>query len=404
MKRREFIRIGAAAAFLSNFAASEKRSEKLEAKDRINIGIDPRIELYSVVLYLSDFRGLKNEQGVIEARVVTDLDFSYKREVERRFSPFKGHGVVNIYSEMATRGLFRFGHPPSVMLHLSNPPLLEERIPIDDFLVTMAGSRAKLDEFVQGMRAFAGDASFMDFFKGHESAYSQLASDYRRNMEWDYVKDLEEYYGYRQDSYHLILAPLFHPGGFGPRIKTPAGNYQAYAIIGSKGVIEDGPNFGSGDSMRRLCWHEFSHSFVNHLTDLHLGKLKGPVGALESQKLPAQVIERIKTFGLWDVHLADQTSEYVVRAATTRLSAIRLGQEKADQALELEKKAGFSHLDAICECLEKYEKQRDKYPTLKDYFPQIIAVFEKLAAEELVRREPEWPSLSSPETGQEESR
>src|SRR4030042_4139755 len=115
---------------------------------------------------------------------------------------------------MPTRGLFRFGHPPSVILPLSNPPLLEERIPIDDFLVTMAGSRAKLDEFVQGMRAFAGDASFMDFFKGHESAYSQLASDYRRNMEWDYVKDLEEYYGYRQDSYHLILAPLFHPGGF----------------------------------------------------------------------------------------------------------------------------------------------------------------------------------------------
>jgi hypothetical protein len=379
VKRREFIRIGAAAAFLSNLAASQNSSGKLKEESRLSIHVDPRIELYAVVLYLSDFRGLKNEQGVIEARVVTDLDFSYKREVERRFSPFKGHEAVNIYGEMATRGLFRFGHPPSVMLHLSNPPLLEEKIPIDDFLVTMAGSRAKLDEFVQGMRAFAGDASFMDFFKGHESAYSQLASDYRRNMEWDYVKDLEEYYGYGQDSYHLILAPLFHPGGFGPRIKTPEGHYQAYAVIGSKGVTGDRPNFGSGDSMRRLCWHEFSHSFVNHLTDLYLSQLRAPVGALESQKLPGQIIDQIKTFGLWDVHLADQTSEYVVRAATTRLSALRLGLEKAKQALEQEKREGFPHLDVICECLEKYEKQRDTYPTLKDYFPQIVAAFEKLA-------------------------
>jgi hypothetical protein len=181
------------------------------------------------------------------------------------------------------------------------------------------------------------------------------------------------------------LAPLFHPGGFGPRIKTPEGHYQAYAIIVSKGVTGDRPNFGSGDSMRRLCWHEFSHSFVNHLTDLHLDRFRRPMGVLESQELPAQVIEQIKTFGLWDVHLADQTSEYVVRAATTRLSAIRLGQEKANQALELEKNAGFPHLNAICACLEKYEKQRDEYPTLKDYFPQIVAAFEKLAGQEEAR-------------------
>ncbi len=385
MKRREFIRIGAAAAFLSNIAAFENRWEKSGAKDKISIGVDPRIELYAVVLYLSDFRGLKNEQGVIEARVVTDLDFSYKREIDRRFSSCKGHEAVEIYNEMAARGLFRFGHPPSVMLHLSNPPLLEEKIRIDDFLVKMAGSRAKLNEFVHGMRLFARDVNFMDFFKGHESAYSQLASDYRRNMEWDYVKDLEDYYGYGQDSYHLILAPLFHPGGFGPRIKTPEGHYQAYAVIGSKGVTGDRPNFGSGDSMRRLCWHEFSHSFVNHLTDLHLGQLRGPVGALESRELPAQVMEQIKTFGLWDVHLADQTSEYVVRAVTTRLSAVKLGLEKANQAMELEKNEGFSHLDAVCECLERYEKQRDTYPTLKDYFPQIVAAFKKLAGQEEAR-------------------
>jgi hypothetical protein len=385
VKRREFIRIGAAAAFLSNFAASKNRSEKLEARDRINIRVDPRIELYSVVLYLSDFRGLKNEQGVIEARVVTDLDFSYKREIDRRFSSCKGHEAVKIYSEMATGGLFRFSHPPSVMLHLSDPPLLEEKIQIDDFLIKMAGSRTKLDIFVQGMRFFARNTNFMDFFKGHETAYSQFAADYRKSMEWDYVKDLEEYYGHGQDSYHLILAPLFHPGGFGPRIKTPEGHYQAYAIIGSKGVTGDRPHFGSGDSMRRLCWHEFSHSFVNHLTDLHLGELRGPVGALESQKLPGQVMEQIKTFGLWDVHLADQASEHIVRAVTTRLTFLRLGKEKADEVLELEKREGFPHLEAICECLDKYERQRDKYPTLEDYFPQIVAAFEKLAGQEEAR-------------------
>jgi len=378
MRRREFLSIGAA-ALLSGLKAPWDRRRGLQQKGRLSISVDPRVELYAVVLYFSDFKGLRNEQGVVEARVITELDFLYRREVDRRFSEFKGHQIVKAYSEMATNGLFRFSHPPSVMLHLSNPPLLEEKIPIDDFLIRMAGSRAKLDEFLQGMRLFAREADFMDFFRSHEPVYAQLASGYRKNMEWDYVKDLEDYYGDGQDAYHLVLAPLFHPGGFGPRIKTPEGSYQAYAVIGPKGVAEDQPNFGSGDSMRRLCWHEFSHSFVNHLTDMHLGQLRGPVGTLESRKLPAQVLGQIRRSGLWDVHLADQTSEYVVRAVTTRLTAIRLDQEKADQALELEKNAGFPHLGAICACLEQYEKQRDKYPTIKEYFPQIVAEFEKLA-------------------------
>ena len=65
------------------------------------------MELYAVVLYLSDFKGLKNEQGVIEARVVTELDFLYRREIERSFSYFKGHPAVRTYNDMATRGLFR---------------------------------------------------------------------------------------------------------------------------------------------------------------------------------------------------------------------------------------------------------------------------------------------------------
>jgi hypothetical protein len=379
MKRRDFIRLGVAAAFVCNFAAGQEIALKSGPGDRTYIYVDPRIEMFSVVLYLSDFKGLKNEDGAIEARVVTELDFAYRRDVDKRFSSYKGHEAVKLYSEMATKGLFRFGHPPSVMLHLSDPPQLQERIPIDDFLVKMAGSREKLSDFIRGMRQFAKDTDFMAFFGNHKKTYQKIAENYRDNMGWNYVKDLEEYYGERQTRYNLILAPLFHPGGFGPRMKTPDGQYAAYAIIGPKGVTDDLPNFGSGDSMRRLCWHEFSHSFVNHLVDSNLERLREPMGILESRKLPPQVIERIKNLGIWDVHISDQTSEYVVRAVTTRLAFNKLGPEQGRGALELEKSEGYPHIDVICQCLEQYEKQRGKYPTLKDYFPQIVSVFAGLA-------------------------
>ena len=379
MDRRVFIKLGAAAAVWPALITPSAWTAESTAADKLDVHVDPRIELYETVLNLGPFRGLKNEDGVVEARVVTPFDFAYQREVEKRFSPFKDHPAVKIYGEMATQGLFRFGHPPSVMLHLSDPPGLEEKIPIDDFLVKMAGDRGKLTEFIEAMRGFARDSDFMAFFRGHRDFYRRLAEGYRKNMEWNYIGDLEEYYGAQQDGYHLILVTLSHPGGFGPRIKTSDGRYEAYAVIGPKSVKDDNPEFGSGDSMRRLCWHEFSHSFVNVMTDAHLEDLKEPLGLLESRKLPAPVVERIKAAGMWDVHLCDQAGEYVVRGVTTRLAFKKLGTERGTAALNDEIKQGFTHLEAICKRLEVYESHRDKYPALKDFYPGIIAAFRDLA-------------------------
>ena len=379
MDRRAFVKLGATAALWPALTIPRARTNESTAADNLDIHVDPRIELYETVLYLGPFRGLKNKDGVIEARVSTPFEFAYKREVEKRFSPFKDHPAVKTYGEMATQGLFRFGHPPSVMLHLSDPPGLVETIPLDDFLVRMAGDRGKLDGFIEVMRGFARDADFMAYFGEHRDFYHRLAQGYRKNMEWNYVKDLEEYYGARQDAYHLILAPLSHPGGFGPRIKTSSGGYEAYAVIGPKSVKDDNPEFGSGDSMRRLCWHEFSHSFVNVMTDAHLEDLRGPLGVLESRKLPAPIVERTKAAGIWDVHLCDQAGEYVVRGVTTRLAFRKLGTETGMAAMNEEINQGFIHLEAICKRLEIYESRRQQIPALKDFYPEIVAAFRDLA-------------------------
>lgn len=379
MDRRAFIKLGASAAVWPALITPGAWTAEPTAADKLDIHVDPRIELYETVLYLGPFRGLKNKDGAIEARVSTPFDFAYKQEVGKRFSLYKDHPAVKIYGEMATQGLFRFGHPPSVMLHLSDPPGLGERIPMDDFLFKMAGDRGKLNEFIEAMRSFARDSDFMAFFRENRDFYRRLAQGYRKNMEWNYVRDLEDYYGAQQDAYHLILAPLSHPGGFGPRIRTSDGGYEAYAVIGPKSVKDDNPEFGSGDSMRRLCWHEFSHSFVNVMTDAHLEDLREPLGVLESRKLPAPIVERIKSAGIWDVHLCDQAGEYVVRGVTTRLASRKLGAETGTAAMNEEIKQGFIHLEAICKRLEIYESHRQQFPALKDFYPEFVAAFRDLA-------------------------
>lgn len=380
MDRRDFLKLGTAAALWPGLTAPFARAGRTTDATRLEIGADPRLELYGVVLYLGPFRGLKNAEGVIQARVVTPFEFAYKREVDARFGRFKDHPAVKLTGEMAEQGLFRLGHPPAVMLHLTNPPGLEERIPVDDFLLKMAGGRNALDAFLAAMREFARDSEFMAFFESHRDFYRGLAEGYRKNMEWDYVADLEDYYGMRQSAYHLVLATLSHPGGFGPSVRTPEGDYEAYAVIGPKQVRNDLPEFGTGDAMRRLCWHEFSHPFVNPMTEARLEGLRKPLAVLETRNLPAPILERIKAAGMWDTHLLDQAGEYIVRGVTTRLAFRKMGSESGKAALEQEIMQGFTHLETICKRLEVYEANRDTYPELAAFYPQIIAAFETVTA------------------------
>ena len=163
MDRRDFLKLGTAAALWPGLTAPFARAGRTTDATRLEIGADPRLELYGVVLYLGPFRGLKNAEGVIQARVVTPFEFAYKREVDARFGRFKDHPAVKLTGEMAEQGLFRLGHPPAIMLHLTNPPGLEERIPVDDFLLKMAGGRNALDAFLAAMREFARDSEFMAF-------------------------------------------------------------------------------------------------------------------------------------------------------------------------------------------------------------------------------------------------
>jgi hypothetical protein len=90
--------------------------------------------------------------------------------------------------------------------------------------------------------------------------------------EYDLVKDLEDYYGMKQNSYNLILAPLFHSGGYGPRVKTDGGNYDIYGIIGPHDVKDGIPQYNK-EIIRYIAWHEFGHSFVNPATSRYIDEI-----------------------------------------------------------------------------------------------------------------------------------
>lgn len=201
--------------------------------------VDPRIELLNVIVYLGEFRGFAGNSPL------TSLASPYLEDVEKRFGPYRRHPVVARYEQMAQQG-FWLTHPPSAVLHLGDPPDLLERIPVNDFTVRKAGGRSPLDAFFVDMRDFAAESEFIEWFQGKAEIPGRIVDRYRRRMEWDHVEDLVDYSGDRLESYTLILAPLSHGGGFGPRVVRPDGRYDAFAVIGPRAV--DGTEFDFGSA------------------------------------------------------------------------------------------------------------------------------------------------------------
>ncbi|MDY7107870.1 MAG: DUF4932 domain-containing protein [Planctomycetota bacterium] len=362
--------------------AVARAAEPPEASSLV-VQADPRIELLAAVQAISDYG---DRTGLI-----TRHDFPYKRQLIAHFEHFRGHRAVTLFQTMAREG-FSFDAPVSAVLHYGPPPELAPIAPCNDEVVRRAGGRARLDAFFDALRDFAEVSSFMEFHEAHEPFYEEIARNVSSKVDAGDVAMLEDYYGVKQHGYRIIPAPLFHPGGFGPRIAHEDGRSDIFSVCGPRGAENDLPVFGTSDDFRYLVWHEFSHSFVNPVVDAHGEqvdarlKLMAPIGeAMRRQAYPQ-----------WRTCVY----EHIVRAATCRFAFRTRGEAAGQKAVADEKKRSFLYIEPLCARLAEYEEQREEYPTLHDFFPELLAALDE-ALEKLPEIEATIPRVvrTVPETG-----
>jgi hypothetical protein len=327
----------------------------------LNISVDPRMELLSVVQVLSDYDQRTN--------LITRESFAYKQEIKSTFAKYRSHRAVKVFNRMSQRG-FSFDAPPAVMLHLTRPPDLAVHTPFTEYLLRRAGGEKQLGELIAALREFAYETDFMAFFTQNEPFYEQITAKVNDMLsDTDDLAALEAYYGMQEHSYNIVLVPLFHAGGFGPRVARLDGSADVYSIGGPHGVDADGlPSFGSPESFRYLIWHEFAHSFVNPQTALH----KDTVDSYAHLLKPIQNEMKKQAYGDWHTVV----NEHIVRAITTRLSYLLVSQEAGNTARANETERSFIYLPALLDRLERYEANRDVYPTFADFYPELLTAFE----------------------------
>jgi len=337
------------------------------AERTLNVAVDPRMELLAAVQLLS---GYGERTGLI-----TRHEFPYKQDVVAYFEPYRDHAAVRQFAEMSEQG-FSFDAPPAAMLYLTDPPELENRRPFTDYVIGRAGGDRRLAEFVAALRDFARASDFTSFFRAHTGSYRAQVADVSEKLAGvDYVETLESYYGMRQHSYNILLVPLFHGGGYGPRVVHEDGKADIFNIVGPVGVENGVPIFGTAENFRHTAWHEFSHSFVNPTTESFGEQIARYEGLLE----PIRDEMEQMAYGDW----ATCVNEHIVRAVTSRLTARELGDEQGEEILQSEKRRGFFYVEALSERLEQYEHQRESYPTFVDFYSELVETFRTLSESDL---------------------
>ncbi|NHZ86903.1 MAG: DUF4932 domain-containing protein [Planctomycetia bacterium] len=348
-------------AFLMVFVTNSKSAT-------INVNIDPRLELLSVVQIISNY----NERYFL----MTNFDFKYKQDILEYFSKYKDHKAVKLFDKMShlPYGYFNAHRPPELMVHLSNPPELNIQYPIPTEIVKssdlkniifFSSNMKRLNAFIDALRDFCVETGFMDFYNDHKEFYNTVSSDAKNELSRFDINKMEEYFGISQNGYNIILVPLFHGGGFAARILGDNGKYDIYSIIGPVGVSEGVPYFGDNKSLTELCSHEFNHSFINMDDNYYLFK--------PYRSLYKPIKQRMKSnaYPNWKYCV----EEHIDRAVVIRLLSKEFGDEVADEKIKYEFDRGFIYVEGITNKLKEYESQRDIYPSIVDFYPEIAKIF-----------------------------
>ena len=292
---------------------------------------DPRIELLGVVQYMS---------GV---RPDIPMDEDYRSAVAKRFSPFVAHPAVVRWRENGESWAID-------VLCLSDPPELIA-------LPSCATSERRNPEqiarwrgFLAALRDFARRSDFMKFYDSHRSDYKRISAAASSAMgAADPVDVAEKYLGLSLDiDARWIVSPLFVPGPVNANI-SPYPNpttlpdpgkepFQATTLI----AYAPGPQPPGATITQHSRSAEWRLPLIVFV--------EPALNAFASQRSSAT--------------LDAQAKDALISALTARLSGIAAGAPTTND----DKAATFVHR------LEEYEKNRQKWPTLWDFFPRLLAV------------------------------
>jgi len=339
----------------SVFASGEMSRQTSTAAGGIEVTVDPRVELIGIVFRLAG----NPEYGDSSLR-------PYAKAIERHFGDFGNHPVVKMAVQLRNTRLMSADGPMSLATYIGrdfHPRKSLEQWPWQG--LDFRWEKEETEEFLEKLRQFAAETKFNEFFEAQAPLYEEgiLACKTLLAHYPDIYKWLDEFFGLeRGDELKLVLGFINGRCNYGIRFQSGQTS-EKYAIVAPLASPGGSPAFML--QQLGITVHEFCHSFSNPVVDKYMKQLR-PAGeelfATHNQAM------RMRGYQNWDAVVY----ETAVRACVGSFVRNSLQTMHSDYYFQREISHGFLWTKDLTDLLEKYENNRDKYPTFESFFPEFV--------------------------------
>jgi hypothetical protein len=335
-----------------------------KSHDSVNVVVSPAIELMAIVQTVGAY------QTTFPFLMSADT-CSYRKDVERAFGPYAHHPAVAMVERLSRRPRkLNFSAPSAIMLYTDDSLTVRRDLVFDEFVLSRIDGMDSLRVFLDLLKDFARISSFNDFFLSHSAFYQQEIDSTIGEMDSvNYVRQLEAFYGRRLLSYNIVLVPLYSFVGYGNSIVHKNGRREAFDIMGPQKTTNDTPSFGDTRYLKYMIRHEFSHPYINPLTEKYWDLVSAD--SANFSRIPEVAKKRV--CGEWQ----ECVDEFIVRAVSTHL-AQQESPVLGKGVYEREKALGVCNLDDLLGKIQYYEQNRSRYPTLEAFYRVLLESFHRM--------------------------
>lgn len=343
----------------------------METEAQIKVEVSESVELMSI---LSRTAGLREYN--------MDMAGQYTKDTEAWFAPYKDHPIIAYYQGLHNNHSISYDAVMSMAVHLD----------IDNGKVKFLGEPSELEkrwngvdveDFIARLNLFYADTRFHEFYKKHRTFYEEGLKAYEANvMSYFHQNWYARFYGTAPTERFRVVIGFTNGGGnYGPSRQLAGQPKEVFAICGYYLDPTTGQAFANGANQASTLIHEFNHSFVNPLLDNVTNTALIETTGKRLQQLSKLGMER-QHYLNWQTVV----NESIVRAAVILYMLDQgFGSRQVSNEMTEQVCRDFRWMPELVTALRRYATQREQYPTLGDFYPEIVSCLNQYVEGELAR-------------------
>ena len=222
---------------------------------QFNIQINPHLELMNSILFTSKYNEIT--KAYIGYGLMTEQVNEYTQGIKQFLGKYSTHSIYQYIEELIPNG-FTFGRPVEIALSMGNCMDFNGQYIPSELCLKYCGGLDKVDELLKRLKSFEEETDYFVFFRKYEGYYVSFLDKANKIIQkLPYISILEQEFGKEQGEYHYVISSLML-GNYGFSFHNRfTGKKDLFSVFSTEGY----------SISETILFHEYSHPFINPLTE-----------------------------------------------------------------------------------------------------------------------------------------